>query len=64
MVDPPAFGDDFVNFELADSDGVFVGGGGALADDGAFGDGIADFLGVRVDGKKCGSWHEIGRAHV
>ena len=49
LVDPPAFGDNFVDFELADTDGVFVGGGGALAADGAFGDGIADFLGVGVD---------------
>lgn len=49
MVDGSTFFDDFIDFELADSDGVGVGGRCALAAYRASRDGLGYLFGVGVD---------------
>lgn len=49
LIDGSTFFDDFVDLELADSDGVFVRGGGALAGYLTLWNIVADLFGVGVD---------------
>lgn len=56
LVDGSTFFDDFINFELADSDGVGIGGGCALAAYRASRDGIGYLFGVGVDRQERRGW--------
>lgn len=56
MVDGSTFFDDFIDFELANLDGVGVRGGCALAAYRALRDGIGYLFGVGVDGQERRGW--------